>query len=224
MMGHCMFMRKGETHTAPSHLPSGYTKLDYIQSSGTQYIDTGFKANQDTKVVCDFELVVSASGSSAIAIFGARTDTQSKTYNLIALNNSLRSDYNTSIGTPVSANQLQRRIVTKDKNVTNIDGSAQTISYASFQTEYNLYLFSNNIAGTASWMGSLKIYACQIYDNGTLVRDFLPCINASGDVGLYDLVGKKFYANAGSGAFTSSEVQEVIVPITASNMSITILQ
>ena len=32
-------------------LPSGYKRLEYIQSSGTQYIDTGFKHNQNTRVV-----------------------------------------------------------------------------------------------------------------------------------------------------------------------------
>ena len=52
----------------------------------------------------------------------------------------------------------------------------------------------------------MNLYSCQIYDNGTLVRDFVPCINGSGEVGLYDLVGKQFYGNAGTGVFTGSEV------------------
>ena len=51
-MGKCLFMRKGESHTAPKQgLPSGYTELAYIQSSGTQYINTGFKQNQNSRVV-----------------------------------------------------------------------------------------------------------------------------------------------------------------------------
>ena len=36
-------------------LPSGYKRLEYIQSSGTQYIDTGFKPNQDTRVVMEID-------------------------------------------------------------------------------------------------------------------------------------------------------------------------
>jgi hypothetical protein len=35
---------------AARYLPEGYTQLDYIESTGTQYIDTGFKPNQDTKI------------------------------------------------------------------------------------------------------------------------------------------------------------------------------
>lgn len=36
-------------------LPDGYTQVEYIQSSGTQYIDTGHYATQNTKVTADAE-------------------------------------------------------------------------------------------------------------------------------------------------------------------------
>ena len=39
-------------------LPSGYTQYEYIESSGTQYIDTGFKPNQNTRTVIDFQATV----------------------------------------------------------------------------------------------------------------------------------------------------------------------
>ncbi|MBQ6246435.1 MAG: hypothetical protein IJK04_06195, partial [Kiritimatiellae bacterium] len=41
---------------AKAALPSGYTELDYIASSGTQYIDTGVVPTTTTRVVCDFRL------------------------------------------------------------------------------------------------------------------------------------------------------------------------
>lgn len=47
------------------------------------------------------------------------------------------------------------------------------------------------------------MYSCKIYDNETLVRDFVPCKNATGAVGLYDTVEGQFYANAGTGTFTA---------------------
>lgn len=47
------------------------------------------------------------------------------------------------------------------------------------------------------------MYSCKIYDNETLVRNFVPCKNASGAVGLYDTVEGQFYANAGTGTFTA---------------------
>jgi hypothetical protein len=35
-----MFLKKGEVHTAPSDLPAGCIPVDYLESNGTQYIDT----------------------------------------------------------------------------------------------------------------------------------------------------------------------------------------
>lgn len=32
-------------------LPTGYTKLQYLECGGNSYIDTGFKPNNNTKVV-----------------------------------------------------------------------------------------------------------------------------------------------------------------------------
>lgn len=68
------------------------------------------------------------------------------------------------------------------------------------------------------------IYSCQIYDNGTLVRDYVPCINPSGEVGLYDLVGGKFYGNAGSGVFvTGPEVWYEVDSPTTEQMTVYLL-
>ena len=45
----------------------------------------------------------------------------------------------------------------------------------------------------------MNFYSCEIYDNGTLIRSFIPCKNPSGTIGLYDIVNSKFYTNVGSG-------------------------
>ena len=44
----------------------------------------------------------------------------------------------------------------------------------------------------------------KIYNNGTLVRDFVPVKrNSDGAIGMYDTVTKAFFANAGTGTFTA---------------------
>jgi len=49
-----------------------------------------------------------------------------------------------------------------------------------------------------------NMYSCQIYKGKDLplVRDFVPCINPSGEIGLYDLVSNQFYKNKGTGVLT----------------------
>ena len=182
-------------------LPSGYRRLEYIQSSGTQYIDTGFAPNQDTRVFCD---VVFVASSTAYWLFGARNGNQDRTFGFLTYDNKYRSDFNTSTDEYLTGVQSGRFTIDKDRNVTKINGqTAKTATVGTFQCTHNLYLLANNNNGTVGGQCTATMYSCQIYDNGTLVRDFVPCVNASGEAGLYDLVNKKFYGNAGTGTFIS---------------------
>lgn len=205
-MGHVLYLRKGSVHTTPGKvLPAGYTKLQYIQSSGTQWINTGFKPNQNTRAA----LTVDAKPSTAAAwLFGARNGNTDRTFGLLSYNSQYRSDYNNSTEEYSTVTPSGKFTVDKDKNVTKFNGTiGVTAKSGVFQCTYPMFLFANNNAGTAAGFGSFKLYVCQLYDNGNLIRDFQPCIDASGSVGLYDFVGKQFYGNAGTGAFTGSEVE-----------------
>ena len=193
----------GEFYTTPTTvaLPAGYTQVEYLKSTGSQYINVGFKPNQDTRIVLD---VNSPLVSGPVWLFGARTAADSKTYNFLCQGSKYRSDYNDNSSTSLTINPSGRFEIDKDKNITKINGStASTIPYGAFQCEYNLFLFSNNNAGTTGAGASISIYSCKIYDNGTLVRDFVPARNSSGTLGLYDTVNGTFYTNAGSGTFTA---------------------
>ena len=203
-MGHCLFLRKGSVHTKPASLPSGYTKLAYIQSSGTQYVDTGFVPNQDTRIIYDCERLSTA---SAEHFFGVRTGTSAKeAFCFYIYNSGWRYAYNNNlaVGNDPSTG---RYVFDANKNVMTINGSLTLKStYAKFKASATATLFSMRSVNSGISYGSHKLFSCQIYDNGNLIRDFVPCVNASGAVGLYDLVGRKFYGNAGTGVFTGSEV------------------
>ena len=189
-------------------LPSGYTQYEYIESSGTQYIDTGFKPNQDTRVVADFEL--SASYSSIRGIFGVRdTNSASAPRMFVFWNNgssSFRSDYfGTSRSISISP-ILGRYIVDKNKNITTIGPESISNSASSGQCTNNLFIFCVNAAGSANYYAPCRLWSCQVYDNGTLIRDYIPCSDPSGEVGLYDQVNGVFYGNAGTGTFAHGPI------------------
>ena len=187
-------------------LPEGYTELAYIESTGAQYVDTGFKPNQDTKVVMDVE---SVSGIDHV-LFSARTSASSKVFEMIWSNSGgyYRFYYNDgSINmNGISASPATRRVITVDKNTATIDGYSVSRTYAAFQTECNMVLLARNTLGTIGAYTTGKLYSCQIYDNVTLVRDYVPCINPDGEVGLYDLVTTAFFGNSGTGAFIAGDV------------------
>ena len=187
-----------------SGLPSGYTQLEYIQSSGTQYINSGFTPNQDTRVVAEFESLIATGG---FPVFGSRQSGSTRTYTFgtTGTNNCWLSGYNNGSVNSGKKEDTARHIVDKNKAVCYLDGVAiATSTYATFTSPGALWIFRFYSGdGDNAAYGKLKLYACKVYDNGILARDFVPCKNASGAVGLYDTVSAQFYANAGTGTFTA---------------------
>lgn len=184
-------------------LPSGYTQLQYIESSGKQYIDTGFKPNNNTRVVMDAQFLTTPSGNSTI--LGARTSATSKNYALMYLNSGeIRSDYNNVYTQTWNGVGTNKFVVDKDKETTTLNGVSQSYTNSAFQCEYNMFLCALNNAGSSRWPSSLKIYSCQIYDNGTLVRDYIPAKNTNGVCGLYDKLNNVFYSSASDTDFTGA--------------------
>lgn len=189
-------------------LASGYTRVEYIGSSGTQYIDTGFKPNQDTRVICRAKI---PTGGNTNFLFGARQSEKSNGfYVLYSSLGYYRQGYNTQqLNFSSELNSVGVLVFDANKNTatitTDTDSDTKQGTYDTFASPVNLCLFACNNNGTLTY-GSVSIYSCRIYDNGTLVRDFVPCKNANGVAGLYDLVNNVFYTNAGSGTFTAGEV------------------
>ena len=185
-----------------SRIPSAYQEVKYIQTTGTQYINTGFVPNQDSRAIVDVEFV---STSSSTAIFGSRTgnNVAENSFALWNVNGVLRFDYDkqvNSTGIAVGG----RHFVDINKNVAIIDNQTFTATYGTFNSVYNFLLGTCVNGGVAdSRMSSGKWYSCKLYDNGTLVRDLVPCYRKADNVaGMYDLVNNVFYTNAGTGSFT----------------------
>lgn len=189
-------------------LPSGYTKLDYIESSGAQYINTGFKPNQNTRCVIDIENLSSAQA----AFFGARASQTAASFTYFSLTATTgRSDYGSSKQSMSFTNTVGRYTVDQNKNVCTANGVTATGTANTFQLTHNLYLMAVNQADAAIQNAKVKLYSAKIYDNETLVRDFIPCKNASGAIGLWDNVNSVFYVNAGTGTFSAGTKHKTLI-------------
>lgn len=183
-------------------LPDEYTKLNFIQSSGTQCIDTGFKPNQNTRVVMEAMQL----NTSPAYLFGCRGD-NSEDYNNrfgVLYNGSLfRSDYGANNGKTfpdtITVNNLYT--IDQNKNVCKINGTTVTNTEATFASIYTMLLFGCKEGDVNTLFSTMILTSCKIYDNDILIRDYIPCKNPSNEIGLYDLVTKEFYGNAGTGTF-----------------------
>lgn len=185
-----------------SRLPQGYQEVEYIESSGTQYIDTGYKpTSNNLRIACEFEYTADHSASSvfgsessgkySIVPWGAPKFYVGSSIQLLEQTTALNTKY--ALDAHANAGTF----------TVSLNGKTNSASYSgSILTTVNMGIFCDIIAGVANDFCSMKLYAMYIYDNGNLVRDFVPCYRKSDNVaGLYDLVNNVFYTNAGSGVF-----------------------
>ena len=186
-------------------LPNGYIELEYIESTGTQYINTDYIVQSESlQVILKFAYL---SAHDSASLFGSES---SKQYSIcpygapsffVGKTQNLESAYAPKIGEIVTLDVSAINGTLTDIWNTNIK---KTRAYSpQLNRTYSIAIFGNNISGTVSQKVSMALYSCMLYDNNVLIRNFIPCKNPSGAIGLYDLVNSKFYGNAGTGAFTA---------------------
>lgn len=182
-----------------SQLPSGYTQLEYIGTSGAQYIDTGVKPNQDYIIEIKGQL---SAGSQTYG--GCDTDWGTNGFFLLATGYEYGTVKQTGFvhyGADALTIKLSADGGFKDGTRVWTIPSTQT-----FQTEYNFYLCALNRHNTAREFMNGKLYYCKMWDKeGNLVHNYLPCKNSDGNLGVYDVVTARFYQNAGTGEFTAGD-------------------
>lgn len=180
-----------------SKLPKSYTELEYIQSSGTQYVNTGYTPGANAKVIADFQVTQKLSNNNDV--FGVVGQFSLRQY---GASDFFRTVSGSAADFPTSVDILTRHTAVKTMTDCTIDGDA-SVTTTSTTVSYPLYLFAYNTGSSVTNYGYVRLYALKIYDGETAARDFVPCKNSSGAIGLYDTVGGHFYANAGTGTFTA---------------------
>lgn len=171
-----------------------------IISSGTQYIDTGFVPDQDTRVVMTAAFHVQ---DTAAWLFGSRESVNNKAFGFLTYTNTYRADYHQStISFASTVSFTDPFQIDMNKNVVTLNSlEPKKFSNETFASTCPLCLFANNNGGAISGHAAAEMFGCQIYDNGTLVRDYVPCLDDNGAACLYDQVNGTYAHNAGTGSF-----------------------
>lgn len=185
-------------------LPSIYQEVEYIESNGTQQIDTGYKFNIETEsCYVDFQStklnhngMILASPSAASPYFWLYYYAGSNHVDIYASNSS-GAQYRIA-GPHLTTTRMQAEFRNKSLYV---NGTAfGSLSATTGTTARNLYLFS--YGGAYYFQG--KIFSAKIWDSSkALVRNFIPCYRKSDSViGLFDTINQVFYTNQGTGTFS----------------------
>ena len=173
-----------------SLLPSGYTVLEYIENTGTQYIDTGLIVNKTDS----YEMILITHLANNDNYAGANGYLQFQAN----IGNNKKSKINIKY-----MNKIET-IFVDDQQVSSTNWST---SYNGTNVKLGLFKLGDTNNTWSSLTGqSGKLYSCKILNNNNLIRNFVPCKNTSGILGLYDTVNNVFYTNAGMGTFTAGPI------------------
>ena len=183
-----------------------YTPVEYLESTGTQYIDTGVKLNNNSSVEITAKFLATAKNLSYY-LFGSSIVNKRYMIAVGSTTNKYLVDLYSNgyrINSSVSAfdNEFHTHKVLNSKYyIDNVLQGTQTS--LTFSNTENAYIFDVKNRSTDSSVGVQKwqIKKCKIYNSNTLVRDYIPVLDSSNRPCLYDKVEDKFYYNKGSGEF-----------------------
>ena len=191
---------------------------DYIQSSGTQYINTGYAVSPDSRIEMVAEFASpSGTSNSAFGTRAAASGTSNAKGCLLYAGGSSSPNtlYAQFGGNQDSWNNMMtdyfgvKTVYRLFKNHWNIVASkwainnSQNLSYSAAPTTvYPLYIFGVNNIGTANISQGFKLYRFRIYEGETLALDLVPAVDGSNVVCMRDSISGNYFYNQGTGVFT----------------------
>ena len=201
-----------------SNIPTGWSiansykrDLDYLESTGTQYIDTGYifdAVNKGSAV--EIEMLIPSNSTTSNMIFGTSDQTGLNAIYLIS--NAIfhvgdqQNYYHENPG--ISLAQVSNLHFVNGKY--SVNGGTEINTNRLPITQYSFILFGRNTAGSVSSnllaASGTRIYNCKFYENNVLVHDFIPVMNNDDVPCLYDKVTATFKYNAGTGSFNYGEL------------------
>ena len=189
-------------------LPHEYQEVEYLEFTGTQYINTNILTKQTLKVVSEFSTT-----SVSKVMFGARKDSSNDSliFGYFFITNQSFSAAYVGFGGRTSSqghnlfilDGQKHKIILSDSEYT-IDNINQAIgTRGTFVNFYNIYLGTWNNADIPDYRYYVgNVYSFKIYDNNSLILNLIPCYRKSdNEIGMYDTVNKVFYTNQGTGTF-----------------------
>ena len=173
-------------------------QLKYIESTGTEYIDTGVYATNNT--IVEAKLYTQETGNKNWFGGSGYSSTSNYAFNSMSTTS---IDYrlgNRSWSQPAAENVVSKQfIVSFGKEIKINDKTiASNPNINEFQDDKTICIFIRN-GGFGYIKG--RVYYLKIFEGENLIRDFIPILDNNGIAGLYDNVQHKFYYNKGKGNF-----------------------
>ena len=205
----------------PTHLPSGYQKVQYLENTSTAYIITDVLPSETLGFDCDFMPFGAYTNQTNQfgCIFGGRKASVNNDFQLTTW-----TDFTQSGGTltyrhgtfrwgggQIDAGMVGQNVRQvsqyRNKVYTGPDGVVVNISAYTWASDRRpIYLFALNSNGTPAQQGpGCRIYGIKFYDGDDLIRDYIPAKRKSDQaLGMYERITKQFITKSGTGDFTTA--------------------
>lgn len=156
-----------------SLVPIGYQEVEYLESTGTQYIDTEFIPNQDTRIIADFQYTKNNQGYRFTGTQGTNGSSNPGSFRFGSSEGIYwLVGYGKIVRVQVGNSDTDRHILDFNKNIVNLDGNLlYEFDYETFTGYSNIYIFSINSANIAD-LAPTKLYAYTLYDGENLTWKF----------------------------------------------------
>ena len=194
-----------------SGLPLGYTLLDYVESTGTQYIDTEI-ANWNNTL--EYEIKLSIEPQTGVKTYFGCYDEWSTSENNVPnistwtnykVASNFRAGYSSGSGTDIGIITGQTGTISlKGNTISWSEGSSTSFDRGyDFTVPFSIFLFAQHAKTAATEFATTKIYRAKFWLNGELIRDFRPMLDYNNVACMFDMVTGKCFYNQGTGEFVA---------------------
>lgn len=211
----------GDLYLRQREVPTGLTFVEYLESSGVQYIDTDIVPGMETDMFIkvkwlansyvagvrtgpsngmnnalycgtnNYGIGIIKTGNNDVAFDTARVDDQTNAVELLA--------------TGLKTGNGFRSLNYTGKNIRFISSYSNTTMNANG----SIILFGGRLDGTIA-KGIARIFRVILYENKAVLRDYIPCLDSNNIPCMYEAVSGELAYNEGTGDFTYG--QEITTP------------
>lgn len=181
---------------AEASLVDGYTQTEYFESPGSVYLNTNYSATQNTRVVIDAQLTAIPESTEEYALLGAQDSDASSRFAITCSPENVVFYRASNTAVDMDCDWSKRHVFEIGYDFVRMDDNIYTYDNVNeFMVVTPLFIMGLNNYGTREKYAPVKVYSVKIYDNGTLIREYIPARNESSQ-GAWDVFGNKLRSNA----------------------------
>ena len=182
-----------------------YKQLNYVTANNA-IVPLNHIATADTEIEIDIELT---NKIDTQCLFCCRTSLDSDSITCFIIGERIRFDYGNKKYSSIFVNTNTRyKITFKNKKlyINNVLQTTVTDENINNTKIFNLFSSYNPYGTNSNFCKNVKCYNMKCWESGTLIANYVPCLNSNNAAGFYDLVTENFYTASNTNSLTASDL------------------